>query len=667
MTENSVSKLTQLCECAHKTQLALVNDWYTHNQFRDKNHLKEGGLLSEGIGLAGVVLMLIAFRDEESVFSAEEKQKAKELIYASLGNMCKWSEKSFGADPLLTGKEAKFFTKDFGYVDTITYCLSVSVLIRYAERKGELSLDEQLKDSVYSMMARSAEALLSSQHDNGTWGFATDKKSKDSLFFTYSVSCAVADFFDYIMGEIDAVEQKASGVDKEMLAILDKTLGNTQERFAVARQKLREFLVRECLPLLPRLANCETLENAMLERLGISTNVSYQSYHQLYFTYYLLDAMNISGADLYFAEIAENKDAVEELKTHYTDNNLIPEAEKEYVFKDENFAKMYESFYEQALHSSRVQYINASRTGKKFWDSTKSELSIPWEHEDANITADAEDALKKSFHSFTDPTIIPLALRANTTYAYYVTQKPDLTVERLFESIKDSAFIKGQSDEENEEYCVENLWDDQYYNLSITEKSIEAIIDFYDYLRAFESKEAAPTNVTVQSVPAPMPQKSALDMAVEQKIESYLSSKEGKELLAAAIGEGDVRVAAPATSTAATALELNEQLLDLINDLTDLVKSTNKLNRDGLIYERAAAALYDLAHALNACVLKQTLFEVTKQKSDETCTEYEKRMDEHATELEKRTKKLMFQLDADINDERWDFSRLYDRIKQQNQ
>ncbi len=672
MTEIFSSKFNELCELAHKTQLALVNEWYAYNQFRDKNQLREGGLLSEGIGLAGVLLMLVAFRDEESVFSVEEKQRAKELISVSVKNMCKWSENSFGADPLLIGKETKFFNKDFGYIDTITYCLSVAILIRYAERKGELLLDESTREAVYSMMARSANALLSAQHDNGTWGFATDKKSKDSLFFTYSAACSIADFFDYIMGEIDIVEQnedmQTGGVDKEMLAILDKTLKNTQEAFEISRQKLREFFVHECLPFLPRLANCEKMDADVLERLGISTNVKYQNYHYLYFAYYLLDAMNISGADLYFAEITESKEKVEKLKTHYIDNNLILEIDREYAFKDENFAKMYESFYEQALHSSRVQYINASRTGKKFWDSTKSELSILWEHEDSDIAANAEDALKKSFHSLTDPAIIPLALRANTTYAYYVTQKPDLTVERLFESIQNSAFIGDESDSGNEEYCVENLWDDQYYNLSITEKSIESIIDFYDYLRAFEYKKDKPSEKSEAKNDAyPIPQKSAIDIAIEQKIENYLLGSEGKKLILAAMEGNDNKATSPTFSGGGGAIDLNEQLLDLINDFTDLVKSTNRISRDGMIYERAAAALYDLAYALDRCVLKQTLFEVTNKKTDETDTEYEKRMDEHTTELEKRKKKLMYQLDADVNDERWDFSRLYDRIKQQNQ
>ena len=533
------------------TKNALINEWKKEGCFKDKNNFLKSGLIPEGVGLTSVLLMLVAFGEDDIVFSTEEKEDVvgmaefSEVINSSFKKIFAWTENGFGAAPLLNKKNSVLFDEGRGYTETVTWCLSSAILALYAEKNFGLVLEEEVHQGALTLLGKSFKALLSAQREDGAWGFTTDGRGCRSLYFTYVASASLADFFDYVLDEISIVEnadgEKTESCPMEnVISFLNEYLNCDSVALAnETRGKLDKFLIEKCLPILPKLACCDEMSEEELDEIGAWRTAAYPNekaadkkyYNNLYYTYYILDMLITASADTYFDTLATDSSKRAELLEMYRMH--MKQYEIEYYSCEERFAELFSNIYEQALHSSRMNYLNAARTGDTFWDKTASELPIYWEHEDVEIQKMAETALDQSQATLTDPTILPMALRANTVYSYYVTEKPEITIERLFDDVCANVYT-GEIDEDDDEHVVD-LWDTVYYNLMITERSIESVVDFYDYLNKFECQETPTVNKvakasaqqTVSHVAIP----SAIDAAVEQKIAEYLQSEEGNRIV----------------------------------------------------------------------------------------------------------------------------------------
>ena len=465
-------------DVAIKTKNALYSQWKKEGCFVDKNNLSKSGVIPEGVGLTSILIMMVAFRDDEVIFPKNVKdgvtlEDCSALVNNSMKKLCDWTKTEFNASPILNKKCSEMFECDRGYLETVTWCLSPAILAVYAEKHGALKLEPTVRESTLDMMARAMEAFIKAQRSDGTWGFTTDGRGKKSLYFTYVANATLCDFFNYIMDEISIVEntgvEKEPEIDTQTLEYLDKRLGiNTAEVMKGIRVKLNKFLVEKCLPILPKLASCNAVSQEELDIVGaelhfpIRMEKEAKYYHNLYYTYYLLDMMIANSADWYFDDIIKDTEAAQALLDSYSPYLL----EHERKYYKTNFEDFFYNFYEQALHSSRMNYLTASRTGNKFWDVSTSELNVSWVHEDEDISDLALRSLDISKATVTDATILPMALRANVIYSYYLTKRPEITIERLFNDICKNAYI----DSEENEDCVKDLWDSVYYNLMITER-----------------------------------------------------------------------------------------------------------------------------------------------------------------------------------------------------
>lgn len=577
---------------------ALILDWKNERCFKDKNNFKKNGLVPEGIGLTSVLLLLVAFGNDENVFSEPTDGEDTigvsdfaEVINASFKNIFGWTANGFGAATLLNKKNAVLFEGGRDYTEAITWCLSSSVLAMYAEKKlGLISLEKDVHDGVLELLAKSVKALLNAQRADGTWGFTGDGMGKRSLYFTYIASASLGDFFDYILDEISSVEDlngeesKAERME-DVISFLDRKLGiDTVAAVTDARQRLDAYLIESCLPILPKLARCVKMDADEVAVLGIWETPAYPDeaspnkkyYHNLYYTYYLLDMMIIASADTYFSELAEDDDRRAALLKRY--EAYVDPCEIEYFTSKKRFKGLFANFYEQALHASRMNYMTASKTGDSFWDMSTSELPILWEHENDIVQRMAKTALDQSHVKLSDPTILPMALRANVVYSYYITEKPEVTIERLFDDICDNIyadkyvededgvvnFIAAEEDDEH----VKNLWDELYYNLMVTERSIEAVVDYYDYINKFDVDQAPAVKPAPVVTTAPAKQ-SDFEKAFEEKIAEYLQSEKGQAVIASV-------VAKQAAPTAEVAVKANAELS--IESLTSLIALVNKKN-----------------------------------------------------------------------------------------
>lgn len=682
------SNYERLVTVAGNAKTALLAIWDTDRAFKDKGDiLNKEGFLSDTIGLTSLLLMLVAFRNESRIISDSDKVHIAEVTDATLEKLSTWVvESGFNATPWLPEADSRgFFTTDVGYIDTISWVTSAAILVRYAERNQIAKFAPKTHDIARDLIASGLKQLLQSQRDDGTWGFMADKKATKSLYFTYAAGATIADFSDYILGEIEDVERNNAGEerltfrDEELLKYLDSALGtDIQAAVEAAKEKLRLWLLWDCLPLLPSLSRCTTAAD-YTKHLGLWTHETSNpfeksgiNYYNLYFTYYLIDLMVLTGTDLkYHAIVSSENEELKALKKHYRDGRivlddgsqrtrevkLLSDEDYAYYFSRGNAEIFWTSFVEQAIHSSRNQYMSASRTGTDFWDGRKSEIPLTWLHEDRDVQAKIKDMVKRKRLPLTDPAIAPMALRVNASYSYYICGQTDIAVDRLFKSICDD--ISPETDTQR----VKDLWDQLDYSLLVTERSIEALVDYYDYLCKFELEQTDTLETDpARPVPTTESAKSEFELMFERKIDEYLRSESGKEIIREQLG-----ALCPASAAGSVVGEqaMNKQaseLLSVAEYILALASHTDLLNKKGADEDRLIYTLVEVVEELKKCALKKLIRSQVKQEPDEIDSDYTRRIHDASSKFIKRYKSLQNSVVQDLDKASGDFKALYEKL-----
>ncbi len=696
MTAENAMKFELLFDIAKKTKTALLNERRTQGFFTDKNYLDcqrlnhpGGGLITEGIGLTGLLLLLVAFKDEKNVLTEEDKQELQEIILESLNKVCDFSKNGFNVTPYINAQKMKgLFDEEYGYTDAITWSVSSAILAVYAERSGALKIDEQTKDAVMEMMAAGLKQILGGQRSDGTWGFRADPKAERSLYFTYSVSATIADFFDYITDElgkdVDTTSGKkvVMGTDDATINYLNQKLGyDVVESMKSCRKALQEYLLKDCLPLLPALAECNVMSESQRAHLGMwehdgrayEEGGAVKAYLNLYYAYYLIDMMTTAGADLRYAEIIKSESELAALVDYYRTNALMNQENLKYYFEEGHQADLISSLIEPAIFATRSQYGKAAETGLQFWDSVQSELSVYWRHGESGLQTTATYLREgvRNPPTICDPSLKPMALRANINYRFYVSEETDVAIDRLFADICKDVCVSVE-DEEDEDALVVNLWDNMSYSLPVTERAIEAIVDYYDYINKFyvEKEQEKPENeqtpeVVVETVIKV--EKSPFELAMEQKmaeyfdakmdeyfnrkISEYFNSAEGKRLIASAVAEAvSAQVNVPPK---ASGMLVHQQVIDYITELCSDLSGYSSLAADGCDEEKAALALINLLNFLSKMMIQQEMLaggrirEIEVEDKANKYTNLVKKVRQRAYEdLEKPNKNLLNLYDA---------------------
>lgn len=657
----------KLMDVANRTKEAVISRWETTEGFTDKNKYTRQGALPEATGLCSLLLYSVAFRNENAIYNSSDKDTVSKIVESSFAKLKRWSVGGYGATPLT--RKTDIFDSKNDYTDTVTWVLSASILARYAERNGAITVTPETRETIFDMMNVSFSSLMESQREDGTWGFRTDRNAKSSLYFTYSASSAVADFFDYILGEIGEVEVIGDNIrtvepkDTEVIKYLSSALGYDVEKKATeVRAALQNWLIRYALPLLPKIASCCKMTDHERELVGMWSHNSVafggesKIYYHLYYAYYLIDMMVTSSVDIRMKSIINNPDELRRLEENYRADGLFNGGDLTYFFDENNRVdELFTMYIEQAIHTTRTQYISAKKTGGNFWVGTGSELPISWLHETDSISNKAKILLSQvsGVGGVSDPTVSPMALRANINYSFYVANKPDYTIEGLFDDICDEAC--SEIDEYNEDCCVLDLWDATNYSIPVTERAIEAIVDFYDYLCRFEEREAVEERTVTNASFARKVEKSALDIALETKFAEYLRSDVGRSVIA--------EISVGTTQPVAYGTERTDDLITEIERISDFINQTTLLNTHGDEDERLTAALVNLHRAISACSTKDKIRTTVKRVSYKTDADYQKRILHCANEYMRRVDELFKDLVADTDFIECDFSSLYTQLK----
>lgn len=656
---------------------ALISEWNETQHFVDKNNMTKPGVIPEMTGLTGLLLLLITFWEEERVITPEDRQVISGIIRTSMDYAYGEIEKSgYNAEPYIDkSKSAELFKDGCGYIDTVTWVFSAGMLARYAQQIGAAEMDPETQGKVFHLIAQSLQLVLKGQREDGTWGFMSDPKAQRSLYFTYTACAAIGDFYYYVLGEIKEVEQRndrnaISGDDyrdDELIAYLNKeTKGDVVTRLATARRKLQDWLLRDCLPLMPKVAACRDMNAKELSKLGmwkhdmdgiIDTSINY---FNLYYAYYLIEMMIASAANVRYNGF--NAQDIEALGTSYSNDNALSTTDWVYYFNKEGSdpKRLLLDYIEQTVHASRANYLIASRTGAAFWDAPGggSELTIQWVHDDQVMNMNIA-RVKGKKDIITDPSLIPLAMRANAVYGYYISTQRSNTLDSLMQAILANRSAETQSDR------VENLWDTISYNLAITERAIEAIVDYYDYLCKFAQSAPEEIQAVPQDAAPPGYTKSALDEAVERKIAEYLSSDTGMKLLRKA---NEPSVAAPAALPVQGTHSIDylaEQLTPSLNIIKKWVAGTAVPKKESAEAEdRFIHLLVSTVNEINKCRLRE-IFAGGLIK-DGQITEYsalENEAMERGAKFDKEYEELLQKVSAYLDETKGTMKKLYEKLR----
>lgn len=692
--KQSINRYQDVFELANNAKTALIELYNESGHFSDNDRMLKGGLMADAVGLTSIMLVDIAFSgfDDGNVIKETDSESISSIINDLLPQLYeKISKNGYTAEPIISRQKTKnIFNKEkgMGSTDTITWMLSLCSIARYADRKGLIDLRDECSDIIAEITAETLLLLCRSQLSDGTWGFMTNEKdaairAKRSLYFSYIVSQSFADFFDYIRGDIDNPNENYQETyqdyyDKDFVAKLDQKLVKELGKGVIdavyeARQKLQDWIITFCLPVLPKLSSCMELKASgndthnERQTLGIWASSGNAkgglNYFNLYYTNYILDMIITSEVDNRFRDLKledyideayspapseEIKDTIQyRILQSYRTNPSISDSDKEYFLglytkgsvmeyrrEKQHISSFLEDYHQQAIHNSRAMYM-ASSHSNVFWD--QSELKIEWEHDSPII-----DAETNSISGITDPAFVPMALRTNASFCFYKADSGDFFVDNLFDYIRSDVFSVQSledSDEDDYEFCVQGLWDTLKFNLFVTERSIEAIVDYFDYLnKLFPRQEEvaqlsadAPLSRDSEADAAPKASsktsgRSDLDYAIEKKIKDFLLSDEGKKVIKGSLPAAHSNAAQMISPESFAALlkdriTQGDSLKCSAENYAMVLTAEERKGKDSVTHP-----FIELFNHIKSYSLIDRVFSVVKRKKDESESEYQERV-----------------------------------------
>lgn len=351
-------------------------------------------------------------------------------------------EKGYDATPFVTEKiTEKLFSKsaNYYYTDSLSWVLSLTTLIRVAAyRKKILAVDDPgFLDRVHNLMKDALDKICDAACSQGGWNFSNGCTAPH-LYYSFAITEALADFGDYVLGEtpkIFGVNSKEEAEDSDLIKLLT---GPLVEKVNEKRKLTLEYLYKTYLP---RLGDSE------IEPTEVTGAAIPNKHLLLYYSYFVIEMLVTCNLPEFHREWGDEIDTATEL-----------------------------AIYLSRLDLHRAMNDKATPTpGGKTWfdDSAASTLWLSdWSLFKEPDLVPARNRLSR----LGEPGLIPLAVRCNAQYAYYVAKGKDSKMGKLF------ALMLEARNKEN------GLWDDANYSLLITERAIEALVDYYDYLSEYETE-----------------------------------------------------------------------------------------------------------------------------------------------------------------------------------
>ena len=453
----------------------IINEYNNNSkgrQFGDSFSDDDTGLIYRCAGSVALLLLVNTF---DNLAKKDDWQSIVVNEYALVTEYIK--KYGFDATPFVTNRVTKelYSPNQYDYIDSVTWVLSFSILMRYTERSGYIKLGQNVLNEVVATIASCLGIICDAQCQTGGWGFAKDC-TKPDLYFSSAVSEALGDFGDYILGETKSLCEP----DDDLIKILGNKSGELLTSVKNAREKVAGWIIRDYLPKLG--------ESMIVPLSGQPSEKDLQpdDHNALYYSYFVMTILTSTKA----------------AKLFYSD-------------KASEISKK----IEHAIYLSRIS-LDRAYDDKSYWENPElSALKIQWlNHSKIQPLASRARTTAKKLE---EPGLIPMSLRCNILYAYDYAEGADKKIESLISFIIADRNIKN------------GLWDKYDFVLQITERAVEAIVDYADYLRLFSPAQERSISEEAQSCNYVASTSDGLfRQAVKEALIELIASEDGNQILA---------------------------------------------------------------------------------------------------------------------------------------
>jgi hypothetical protein len=483
----------EIVEISNEIKAELFKQYEKRGGFSDADN--NSGLILNCAGLTSILLLKNGLENDIK-YSETEVLTIKKVYKEILDYINVYG---YDATPFLTSERTKNYFlpgKEYSYTDSVSWVLSVFVQLWNADKlESGVLIDEDYRENVKILIKNTLVLINESSTELGGWGFTRGCPGPD-IYYSYTISESLADFADYILGE--SLEEGIGNKDQELIDYLSNELVDAinERRRQTAKWLVDSFILNSKNKLGEILINPFDVSGETF--LGLEEA---EKFKLLYYTFFVIDMLIINNADLIFKESAQ----------------LISQS------------------IEHGIYLSRIYFDKARKTRNHadgWWnDKVLSELNIDFaSHPSINTKNLSNNKIK-------EPGLVPLALRCNVLYSFYISDGPDNKIDE---------FYKILLEEKNSQEDDHRLWDLISYNLLITERAIEGLIDYIDY-NDFLKKYSASNEISElpdESLSTKLPYDidSLLKQYIENSIKEHFSRKQESTSVKESISDDELQI-----------------------------------------------------------------------------------------------------------------------------
>lgn len=408
----------------------------------------EVGLMSQLYGLTGLLSLVNRYG---VVPTDEEKKKIKsgvkwvlEYIEKNGYDLSPYLDKKINEDFFQHSDKVKGL--DVSYIGARTWAFSMFVSARKAHLNKSIDFSaemDQIKDRIKKNIKFFVKTVIRYADEPLGYGYANGCEDP-SLFFTYSVVEAFADFDDLILGG-----ENKTARDDELLEYI-----NQDAKSDLSEQDLSEQFEDICFKLGDRAWN---IFGRGKRGNILKSNLFSDRFDDNFHIITAEEIMNSSRSSALFNTLYVI------FILFYSYKNLRGESDEENIEIKKSMSlglQFIQNFYDElsAIEKDSIvdRHIIAFDQKHKFERFSK-------ELNDATILAS---------------TLLPMLAKANNLIAFHVHKFPQQKMGELFDQMLSSKLDDNW------------LWENRKYDLLSTERYLEAIADFYDYYDKFERQYA---------------------------------------------------------------------------------------------------------------------------------------------------------------------------------
>ncbi len=445
------------------------------NGFYMSSKNKEVGLLSQLYGANAMFSLMNRFNVEMS-----DDQKAQ--MKASLNYVLQYladNNNCYDLNPILDPEiNSELFTDgNNNYVGAMTWALSLFCQVRVSERRGLLELTADEHKLVFKHIRHIVKFFVNSVVGTPDkplgWGYANGC-DEPSLFFTYSVVEAFADFDDNVL------QTPEIGADEELITYIN-TSDTGSDPYTESFKEICFKIGDRAWDLFKDVLKSDFFSDNFSENFKIVTKD---------------EILNSSRSSVLFNTLY----VIFILFYSYT-NQRHSETDGEEIVDSMTLAlQLIQNFYDELRAKGKDSIVDRHIIA---FDQTNKRIK------DFGRMLNEESIQASPF--------LPMLVKANNLIAYYILQFPQQKMQELFDMM---LIAKMENDEDW-------LWDKRKFDILSTERYIESIADFFDYYDQFERNYADKTTTDKQRRDEIA---AALTPRLEKKILQNLEKKHQEDI-----------------------------------------------------------------------------------------------------------------------------------------